>query len=106
MERKLGLNPLTMDELREQVNSKLCPSFLQLRKNRLMLGYARYEMYGKNKAYDSIGSAIARLEAYRQTGNRELLVDASNLVEIEWCRPLNEGTYFESEDDALHVTET
>jgi hypothetical protein len=61
-------------------------------------------MYGRNAAYDAVGSSIERLKEYQRTGNRELLVDVANLVEVEWDNG-QPGTYFESNDDGEHVAE-
>ena len=105
IETKLGIRHVTYDELVDQVNSKLCPYLMILRRNRLMMGFLRYEQYGKNSAYDAIGSAITRLTEYRSTLNRELLVDAMNLIEIEWIRPLKDGAHWAASDDGEHVQE-
>jgi hypothetical protein len=63
-----------------------------------MQGAYRYEQLGDNRAYDAIGSAIARLRAYTVSGNRALLIDVANLVELEWCSPRLEGTYYRDTD--------
>jgi hypothetical protein len=106
-----GLAPtMSLDELRASVSRKRDPHFEELRRrapgyvhspefnvlrnNRLMLGTLRYEANGWCREYDVTASAIARVERYRDMGNQELLVDAANLVEIEWMFPFFSGTRF------------
>jgi hypothetical protein len=70
------------------------------------MGYRRYELYGRNAAYAAIDGAIKRLLEYQSSGNLELLVDAANLVEVEWNnRSVNPGARLVSGDDGEHVAE-
>lgn len=101
MLRKLGLEPVTLEELEINVAAKRDPSFDAARNLRLCIGHIRYEGTGRD-FLDKIGSAIARLKEYQKTLNREHLVDACNLIEIEWCRPSVEGTYWKAEDCGGH----
>lgn len=91
----------TAERVQEAVQAKRDPGFDRLRNARLAMGHLRYESCGRD-FLDKISSAIARLEEYRKTGNREHLVDAVNLIEIEWLRPSFEGTYWEALDCGGH----
>ena len=53
--------------------------------------------------YDNVGSAIRRLEHYRRTGNCEHLVDAANLMMIEFVSSVHPLKHFTSVDDGEHT---
>jgi hypothetical protein len=108
MMRQLHVYRVTDAELNDTVHERIGdPTFTRLRANRIKLGYRRYELYGRNAAYNAIGSAIERLREYQTSGNLELLVDAANLVEVEWNnRSVNPGARLVSSDDGEHVTES
>jgi hypothetical protein len=55
------------------------------------MGTLRYQATGW-AAHACVPSAIRRLRNYAETGNRECLVDAYNLIVIEWLVPNQEGT--------------
>jgi hypothetical protein len=101
MMRDAGLETVSADQIVEAVQAKRDPHFDALRNARLAIGHIRYEACGRD-FLDKIKSAIARLEEYTSTGNREHLVDACNLIEIEWLRPSREGTYWEAQDCGGH----
>lgn len=92
----------SLPEMRRTQWSK---EFETLMRNRLLVGRFRYgDMSDPVKGkYDNIGSAIRRLERYKQEGNQELLVDAANLCMIEFVHPNHASPYFISEDDGEHV---
>ena len=97
--KQAELEPITIAEVEAAAQAKRDPHFDELRNARLRMGHLRYGTCGRNLT-DVIGSAITRLQKYQVTGNREHLVDAANLCEIEWIWPQKEGTYFESLDSA------
>jgi hypothetical protein len=81
-----------------------CPEFERLRHNRMVMGYYRYQQIGTVPAYDSIGSAIKRLRLYLDTGNKEHLLDAANLCEVEWQFPgSHPEPWFGPTDDGVHA---
>lgn len=107
-EPRPAFDPLTADEIHERAAEKLHPPGLEARRlARLQMGTVRYESRGYNRAYDNVGSAIERLEAYRRgaTPNREHLVDAINLLGIEWGWPSVEGGVWAPVDDGIHTRE-
>lgn len=81
-------------------------------RDRLFMGYFRYGTPGENlqgcatrtSGYDQIGSAIARLRLYQETGNQEHLVDAANLSLVEWHQPsIGKPVFFDPVDDGIHT---
>ena len=96
LERSAGLaEPLPLEWAEARVDACTCPHFAALRRARLVLGSYRYALHGENKDYQYIESAIARLQQYLVSPNRELLVDVANLVELEWCVPHRPGAYWQ-----------
>jgi|GEM_PF-779127 len=104
-----------LSELRKMQRS---PEFLRLRNrgmqrseqfddlcsNRLVLGHMRYGPVRQQKAvYDNIESAITRLRRYQETGNREHLVDAANLCEVEFVNGRHPKGHWDPSDDGEHT---
>ena len=76
-------------------------------RNRLIMGAIRYGKLGwwRKPKYDRVASIIKRLELYRQTGNREYLVDCANLALVEYVEGNHPKKHFKSaDDDGVHVT--
>lgn len=93
-----------LDELRKTEKSA---EFRRLKDNRLLMGAFRYgkmKEVGKAK-WDRIQSAIDRLKLYQENGNAEHLVDASNLCELEFDRPIHPKFHFKAADDGIHTKE-
>lgn len=89
-----------IENLRE---SEWSPKFEKYMRNRLIIGAIRYGLLnsnGKNK-YDRIGSIEQRLDIYKKTKNKELLVDIANLCLLEFEE--NEDGSFNAIDDKNHV---
>lgn len=104
-EHLLGGRQISYEYARASAEFKLAPSldavrigpwsneFHERRLARLRFGTWRYEPLGWDpKAYDVIGSAIRRLKAYETGGNQEHLVDAVNLIGLEWLRPRHQNS--------------
>lgn len=81
--------------------------FIELMENRMKMGAFRYgPLFRQNlKNYDTAVNARRRIERYIRTRNKECLVDAANMLMIEFARPSRKGTYFSSEDDGEHAIE-
>jgi hypothetical protein len=92
----------SLSELRRTQWSK---EFEDYMRNRLLFGRFRYgDMSSPEKGkYDNIGSAIRRLQRYKEDGNQELLVDAANLCMIEFVHPNHPDPHFTATDDEEHV---
>ncbi len=94
--------PISIAELKK---SEWNPYFEKLMRNRLVLGALRYGRLlapGKPK-YDRVGAMINRLHAYRQTGNKEHLVDVANLSLLEFTECHHPRQHFSPIDDGPHV---
>ena len=78
--------------------------FEQLMRNRLAMGFFRYgplpKQIGCHK-YDNIGSIEKRLYIYKETKNRELLVDIANLALVEFV--VHPELPFKAVDDGVHA---
>ena len=92
-------------EQRELEQSQWCTQFERLMRYRLMMGAFRYGPMRPQKpnGYDNIGSAIERLQAYREGGNLEHLVDAANLCLVEFVTGQHPNRHFEAIDDGPHT---
>jgi len=84
------------------------PEFEQLMRNRLLIGRFRYGRMDRveQRNYDRIGSAIARLKRYQETGNLEFVVDAANLCLMEFEHSEHPDLHFDAIDDGEHVSKT
>lgn len=80
--------------------------FEQLMRNRLLMGALRYgkmahtpEELAKKPTYDRVDSCLRRLEKYKQTGNKEYLVDVANLCLLEFVECKHPLGHFQAIDD-------
>jgi hypothetical protein len=76
--------------------------FERLRSNRMVFGAFRYGPIAeqrRGKPYDNVGSAIKRLELYRETGNQEHLVDVANICMVEFETGKHTAKHFQASDD-------
>lgn len=78
--------------------------FERLQRNRLLIGAIRYGSITRESLgnYDLMKSIRDRLSRYDQTGNKECLVDAANLLMYEFTFNGHPNAHFEAEDDTLH----
>lgn len=86
----------TEDEI---LQIKRTPEFDRLRNNRLLIGAFRYGLSG---GFDCVASAIKRLLLYQETGNKEHLVDAANLCELEFIQENHHKAHFAPHDEGEH----
>ena len=79
--------------------------FERLMRNRLLMGRFRYGRLDRaeHRNYDRVGSCERRLQAYRETGNLEHLVDVANLCLMEFEHSDHPDRHFEAADDGPHV---
>lgn len=101
LERPAPLAP-SYDELRR---TEWSPRFEALVRNRLVVGAIRYGSRNARMArpYDTVGSMIRRLEAFRETGNAEALVDVAALCLLTFESEAHPAFHFEAVDDSEHV---
>ena len=77
--------------------------FTKLMDNRMIIGFFRYGNKHKRKTYyHYINSAKRRIELYESTGNLECLIDAANILRMEFDQPQHPKAYFKAEDDGEH----
>ena len=107
---KVGLpylksDPRPMPDLRYLIEECRNDTFRKYKDNRLVMGSFRYGRNGiqGKKQYKRIEAAIDRLNKYKKTGNDELLVDVSNLCELEFWEGNHPNKHFKAEDDKEHV---
>jgi len=94
--------PLNIEELKR---TEWSVDFETLMRNRLIIGAFRYGRIGvKNKPkYDRVSSMISRLNKYKETWNKEFLVDVANLCLLEFVECNHPKAHFDSIDDGEHV---
>ena len=90
-----------LDILRE---TEWCTEFERLMRNRLIMGSFRYGCLGEKgkPKWDRVSAIIKRAEAYRSSGNKEMLVDIANFCLLEFVE--GDG-YFTPTDGGDHVKE-
>lgn len=90
---------------RSLIKSEWDDHFETLMRNRLVLGAIRYgKINAPNKPkYDRVASMIKRLNAYKDSGNMEMLVDVANLCLLEFVECHHPLKHFEAVDDGEHV---
>lgn len=93
---------LTYEELEK---SEWSDEFIQLMRNRLILGAFRYGLFrpGEGPTKDNIKAAHKRLDLYVETGNLEYLVDASNFALAEYVESNHPKKHFHAVDDGEHA---
>jgi hypothetical protein len=107
LEANLSFTHHATEPLSQLRQTEWSPEFERLMRNRLLMGRFRYgKMDDPAKGnFDCIKSAIQRLTKYLETGNKELLVDASNLCLVEFVHCRHPNAHFSATDDGEHVEE-
>ena len=80
------------------------PEFERLMRNRLAMGFFRYGALQKQigcHKFDNLCSIEKRLSIYKETKNRELLVDIANLALVEFV--VHPEHPFKAVDDGVHA---
>ena len=87
--------------------SEWSPRFERLMRNRLIMGAFRYGTFNEKKCsparYQYAKDAARRLEAYRDTGNTEILVDVANMCLLEFEFGQHPMRHFRAVDDGEHT---
>lgn len=96
-------SPVNIDDI---AKSQMSNRFIELMRNRMILGTLRYGRYQDNKKkYDRVGSIKKRLELFESTGNSEYLVDIANFCMIEFEVSDHPKFHFKAnDDDGVHVS--
>lgn len=98
-----GLPPADDSEFELMKVTEWSPRFEQLMRNRLLMGRLRYGPMAYKKAnahkYDCPEYAVKKIRDYQQTGNQEFLVDAANMLLLEFelgsgvWKPIDDGEH-------------
>lgn len=100
---------IRMKEESEILMTEFSQQFIDYMKNRMLMSHSRY---GKvrdamvprdnpdepQRIIDAVASAVIRIEKYRETGNTEWLVDAANLLMMEFMYPRHPHAHFVATD--------
>jgi len=77
--------------------------FTKLMNNRMVMGFFRYgNRHNRKVQLDNIASVLRRVKLYQETGNTELLLDAANMLRMEFEIPQHSNAHFHSQDDGEH----
>ena len=80
--------------------------------NRMILGAFRYGLFESREreyaengqtAYDHVAEAHRRISLYEADGNREWILDAINVLAMEFRLPSHPHAHFEAGDDVTHA---
>jgi len=93
-----------LPDLPEIIESECNARFVRLMQNRLVMACFRYGRRDRPDRwrYDFLAGLAKKLQSYRQSGNTENLVDASNYCMLEFSRPSHPEAHFRAEDDRCH----
>lgn len=99
--------PKTLPPLESLRETEWSQRFETLMRNRLLMGAFRYGLLEvkRHQRWDFLGSLERRIEQYKQTGSQEHLVDAANLLMLEFEFPQQANAHWLSIDDGEHVTQ-
>jgi len=102
-EIQIDSRPIDVQSLRTTEWSR---PFETLMRNRLVLGSIRYGKLGASKKpkYNRVASIIKRIEFYKDTGNKEHLVDVANLCLCEFVECTHPKAHFKALDGDVHHT--
>lgn len=92
-----------LESLRE---TEWVSQFEQYMRNRLIMGAIRYETFEAKRRkhnYNLLDYVRRKCDEYEATGNQECLVDAANVLMIEFDCPTHPSPHFTPGDDTSHV---
>lgn len=85
------------------LSSEYCVKFDELRKNRVETSYYKYGSAKKNFSTGNVNALETMklcVEKYKETGNTEFLVDASNYLMFEFMYPQHKKAHFRATDSS------
>lgn len=93
--------PPTLEKLRE---TEWDTEYERLRQNRMLFGYFRYGSIRRQNLndYKFLNESRRRIRKYEMTGNLEHLLDAGNMLMIQYIKGKSKGQKVESVDDGEH----
>lgn len=99
-----GIHPPCNSYVESLFKSQWSDKFEELMRNRLVMGALRYGEISQNvgKKYARVPDAIRRLNLWQEDGNDEHLVDAANLLLLEFVCGSHPKKHFAADDDGEH----
>jgi hypothetical protein len=79
-----------------------CEEFEILRRNRMIMGYYRYGVLGRQGSIDRTGYIIKKATLFQKDGNLEHLVDIANVAMAAFKERQHPNAHFRSADDEFH----
>lgn len=107
LEKRIRPDPRDRPSLSELRSNQWSDEFEQYMRNRLIVGAIRYKTFDEKRIdnkYNTLDYVVNKTIEYRITRNKECLVDAANLLMIEFECPTIPNTHFTAEDDTSHVS--
>lgn len=93
----------TVPDIEEIKKLSFNEDFVKLMNNRMVMGFFRYgNRHAKKSPMNNIKSAERRIELYKQSGNLEFLLDAANMLRMEFEIPQHPHASFNPQDDGEH----
>lgn len=93
----------SVPDIEEIRKSQFGDLFVKLMNNRMLMGFFRYgDKYKRKTYYHYINAVKRRIAIYEETGNTECLVDAANILRMEFDTPQHPKAHFKSIDDGEH----
>jgi hypothetical protein len=94
-----------LDELNKNQFPDEFAEIQKLAHNRMIMGYFRYgDIHRQNlDGYDTVAEAHKRINKYSQDHNLEHLVDALNMIQIEYFKAKKAGKRLHPIDDGEHA---
>jgi hypothetical protein len=92
---------------KEILKTEYSEQFDIIRKNMMCMSYYKYgplkDNYKTEKTINAIGSLEKRLQAYKETGNTELLADIANFAMIEFMFPQHPQAHYKGTDGGYEI---
>ena len=94
-------------KIKDLKKSEWSTEYETLRRNRMVMGAFRYGELKKQDlgVYDLIRECRRRIKRYEEDLNLEHLVDAGNMLMLEFVKGKREGLKLEPIDDGAHTPE-
>lgn len=99
-ETKIGM--IRQSTFEDVLKTEYSEEFDNLRKKAMVTSFFKYgalkDNYSIHKTINAIESLVLRLELYKKTGNRELLIDVANFAMNEFMYPQHPNAHYEATD--------
>jgi len=107
IEQELTNKDKTVPSIEEIKRLSFNEDFTRLMNNRMVMGFFRYgNRHGIKIQLDNIACVLRRVKLYQETGNTELLLDAANMLRMEFEIPQHPNVHFHAKDDGEHFNQS